>query len=122
MFTLSAGLLLACTGHSDSSSTFSDGTPWSISDCGRVGSGGGFAGPPAATPQEALNKYAAHIPPGNAPIPTTGWQVLRQRPVTVEFKSGKDLVLVTKVGDMWKLTDYAVCVKQDVPTFTVSSS
>jgi hypothetical protein len=39
--------------------------------------------------------------------------VLRTRSTTVEFGSGKNLLLVTKVANEWAVTDYALCVKHD---------
>jgi hypothetical protein len=108
----SVGLLVSC-GHEDvSSSTFSDGTHWSITDCSTV-VGGGALGPRAATPPVAVNRYVVPGRVGHYPIPTTGWHVLRTRSTTVEFGSGKNLLLVTKVANEWAVTDYALCVKHD---------
>jgi hypothetical protein len=106
-------LLAACVGvRSDqASSTFSDGTKWSISGCDSVSSAGGFSGPVAASAQAAVDKYVAGGSTGRDPIPTTGWHVLRRKATSIEFGSGKDLLLVTERADTWKVTDYAVCVK-----------
>lgn len=111
VFVSSAGLLVSCGSHDVSGGTFSDGTHWSITDCGTVVGGGG-RGPRAATPQAAVNRDVAHGTVGHYPIPTTGWHVLRTRSTTVEFGSGKNLLLVTRGANQWAVTDYELCVKQ----------
>lgn len=112
VLTSSATLLVSCAHDAgDTSSMFSDGTHYTITDCGTVIGGGGL-GPPAATPQAAVNRYVAHQTIGHYPAPTTGWHVLRTRSTTVEFGAGKNLLLVTKGANQWAVTDYALCVKQ----------
>ena len=102
---VAAGAMVAC--HQATSSTFSDGTSWSISDCSDVEDADlGAVGPFAATPGEAVTKFVAN----RKHFPKTGWHVLKHKPTTVEFRSGKDLLLVTKEGTPWTVTEYAICV------------
>jgi hypothetical protein len=87
-------LLAACSraGDGEASSTFSDGTKWSISEA-------------------AVAQYVAKGSTGTDPIPRTGGHVLRRTATSIEFESGKDLLLVTNSAGSWKVTNYAVCLK-----------
>ena len=106
-------LLAACSraGDGEASSTFSDGTKWSISGCDAGVGAGGASGPMVASPEAAVAQYVAKGSTGRDPIPRTGWHVLRRKATSVEFESGKDLLLVTNSAGSWKVTDYAVCLK-----------
>jgi hypothetical protein len=130
---LSAVPLVACTGHSNSNSTFSDGTPWSITDCDDGGSAdmGLDTNPHAATQQQAVAGFLAHgktlgLLPANestvqAGVPATGWHIRSHKQNSAVFQSGKDLLLVRRVGNAWTVSDVALCLKAHVPTYEITS-
>jgi hypothetical protein len=43
-------------------------------------------------------------------VPAHGWKLSRQRTGSAVYKSGKDELLVTKVGAAWVVTDFELCL------------